>query len=208
VLKTNQLGYQYPNNKLLVFPDIEIPDSSNCLILGESGCGKTTLLHLLAGLRTPTQGNIWYNDTDITALANHQKDNFRGKNIGVVFQSSAFIQSLSVLENLMMPLFLSHQVQDENKALQLLKKVNLEHKIRKPISALSVGEQQRVSILRAIMHQPKWLFADEPTSALDNTNATRVIDLMIEVAAENKSSLIVVTHDHRWNNAISHTIQL
>ena len=193
---------------MLHFPDIQLGNSENCLILGESGCGKTTLLHLLAGLRTPSQGEVLFDNTSLTPLSTSNRDRFRGKNIGVIFQSSAFISSLSVLENLMMPLMLSGQIQDENRAKELLSIVHLDHKIQKPINELSVGEQQRVSIIRSIIHGPKWVLADEPTSALDNKNAESVIELLTTITQANNASLIVVTHDHRWNNAISHAIRL
>jgi putative ABC transport system ATP-binding protein len=193
---------------MLHFPDIQLGNSENCLILGESGCGKTTLLHLLAGLRTPSQGEVLFDNTSLTPLSTSDRDRFRGKNIGVIFQSSAFISSLSVLENLMMPLMLSGQIQDENRAKELLSIVHLDHKIQKPINELSVGEQQRVSIIRSIIHGPKWVLADEPTSALDNKNAESVIELLTTITQANNASLIVVTHDHRWNNAISHAIRL
>lgn len=187
---------------------MELGDNENCLILGESGCGKTTLLHLLAGLRTPSQGDVLFDKTSLTPLSTSDRDRFRGKNIGVIFQSSAFIASLSVLENLMMPLMLSGQIQDENRAKELLSFVHLDHKIQKPINELSIGEQQRVSIIRSIIHGPKWVLADEPTSALDNKNAESVIELLTSITKANNASLIVVTHDHRWNNAISHAIRL
>ncbi len=193
---------------MLHFPNIQIGEKENCLILGESGCGKTTLLHLMAGLRTPSQGDILFDNSSLNSLSTSQRDQFRGKNIGVIFQSSAFIASLSVLENLMMPLMLSGQIQDENRAKELLSLVHLDHKIQKPINELSIGEQQRVSIIRSIIHGPKWVLADEPTSALDNKNAESVIELLTSITNANNASLIVVTHDHRWNNAISHAIRL
>ncbi|MEY4329544.1 MAG: hypothetical protein RL609_292 [Bacteroidota bacterium] len=208
MLSTSQLGYQYPNSKMIHFPDFVLGTNEHCLILGESGCGKTTLLHLLAGLRTPSQGEILYNNQSLDPLSSSDRDIFRGKNMGVVFQSSAFISSLSVLENLMMPLMLSGKIQDENKAKELLSIVNLDHKIQKPIGELSIGEQQRVSIIRSVIHGPKWVLADEPTSALDNKNAESVIELLTSITRANNASLIVVTHDHRWNQAISHTIKL
>jgi putative ABC transport system ATP-binding protein len=193
---------------MLHFPDFELKDKDNCLILGESGCGKTTLLHLLAGLRTPSQGEVLFDGKSLSPLSTSERDQFRGKNIGIIFQSSAFISSLSVLENLMMPLMLSGQIQDENKAKELLSIVHLDHKILKPINQLSIGEQQRVSIIRSIIHGPKWVLADEPTSALDNKNAESVIELLTSITQTNNASLIVVTHDHRWNQAIPYTIQL
>jgi len=176
--------------------------------LGESGCGKTTLLHLLAGLRTPTSGNVILGQTNLYSLTTSERDAFRGKNIGVVFQTAHFIPSLSVLENIMMSLYLNGKVQDENKAKDFLNRVNLFHKAFQPIGSLSVGEQQRIAIVRSIIHEPQWIFADEPTSALDNKNTDQVIHLFMEMTKTVNAQLIVVTHDNRWDNVIANKVQL
>jgi putative ABC transport system ATP-binding protein len=208
VLQTQSLKYQYPSGKPLVFPDIHFPDEQPALILGESGCGKTTLLHLLAGLRTPSEGNVILGQTNLYSLTTSERDAFRGKNIGVVFQTAHFIPSLSVLENIMMSLYLNGKVQDENKAKDFLNRVNLFHKAFQPIGSLSVGEQQRIAIVRSIIHEPQWIFADEPTSALDNKNADQVIHLFMEMTKTVNAQLVVVTHDNRWDNVIANKVQL
>jgi len=208
VLQTQSLKYQYPSGKPLVFPDILFTNEQPALILGESGCGKTTLLHLLAGLRTPTSGNVILGQTNLYSLTTSERDAFRGKNIGVVFQTAHFIPSLSVLENIMMSLYLNGKVQDENKAKDFLNRVNLFHKAFQPIGSLSVGEQQRIAIVRSIIHEPQWIFADEPTSALDNKNTDQVIHLFMEMTKTVNAQLIVVTHDNRWDNVIANKVQL
>ncbi len=190
------------------FPDINFSNEDPALILGESGCGKTTLLHLLAGLRTPSEGNVILGQTNLYSLTTSKRDAFRGKNIGVVFQTSHFIPSLSVLENIMMSLYLNGKVQDENKAKDFLNRVNLFHKAFQPIGSLSVGEQQRIAIIRSIIHEPQWIFADEPTSALDNKNADQVIHLFMEMTKTVKAQLIIVTHDNRWDHVIANKVQL
>lgn len=126
----------------------------------------------------------------------------------MVFQTSHFIPSLSVLENIMMSLYLNGKVQDENLAKDFLDRVNLFHKAFQPIGSLSVGEQQRIAIIRSIIHEPKWIFADEPTSALDNKNADQVISLFIEMTQKVNAQLVVVTHDNRWDNVITNTVRL
>lgn len=208
MLQTQSLKYQYPSGKPLVFPDILFSNEQPSLILGESGCGKTTLLHLLAGLRTPSEGNVILGQTNLYSLTTSERDAFRGKNIGVVFQTSHFIPSLSVLENIMMSLYLNGKVQDENLAKDFLDRVNLFHKAFQPIGSLSVGEQQRIAIIRSIIHEPKWIFADEPTSALDNKNADQVISLFMEMTKKVNAQLVVVTHDNRWDNVITNTVRL
>ena len=208
MLQTKSLKYQYPAGKPLTFPDIHFSNEDPALILGESGCGKTTLLHLLAGLRTPSEGNVLLGETSLYSLTTSERDSFRGKNIGVVFQTAHFIPSLTVLENIMMSLYLNGKVQDQNKAKAFLDRVNLFHKAFQPIGSLSVGEQQRIAIIRSILHEPKWIFADEPTSALDNKNADQVIGLFMEMTKTVNAQLIVVTHDNRWDGIIDNTVRL
>ncbi len=208
MLQTQSLKYQYSSGRPLIFPNIHFQNEEPALILGESGCGKTTLLHLLAGLRTPSEGNVQLGQTNLYSLTTSERDAFRGKNIGVVFQTSHFIPSLSVLENITMPLYLNSQVQDENKVKTYLEKVNLFHKAFQPIGSLSVGEQQRIAIIRSIIHEPQWIFADEPTSALDNKNANQVISLLMDMTKTVNAQLIVVTHDNRWDHVIANTVRL
>jgi ABC-type lipoprotein export system ATPase subunit len=208
VLITNNLHYQYSGNKSLSFPDLVIPDQGKTLILGKSGSGKTTLLHLLAGLRKPTSGYAQLDETIYTSLNNAALDAFRGEKMGLVFQTSHFVHSLSVLENIMLPLYFNRLTPDENQAKRILDKLEVFHKAFKFPFELSVGEQQRVAIARAIIHQPAVIFADEPTSALDNKNAEKVISLLIDAAEETQASLLVVTHDNRWQGFIHEQIEL
>ncbi len=208
MLKGKNLEFQYPQGKKIIFPDLTIEQGQTGLLLGESGSGKTTLLHVLSGLRKPTSGKVEYNDVDLYQLNTSQRDQFRGKNIGLIFQTSAFIHSLTILENLMVPLYLNHEFQDQHKAKHLLEKVGLFHKINKRPFELSIGEQQRISIIRSVIQSPKMILADEPTSALDDKNANQVISLLLDISEENQSSLLVVTHDHRWKSFIHKTIQL
>ncbi len=107
-----------------------------------------------------------------------------------------------------MSLYLNGKVQDENLAKDFLDRVNLFHKAFQPIGSLSVGEQQRIAIIRSIIHEPKWIFADEPTSALDNKNADQVISLFMEMTKKVNAQLVVVTHDNRWDNVITNTVRL
>jgi putative ABC transport system ATP-binding protein len=208
VLSIHDVSYQYPKGRKIIFPDFSLTQGETALLLGESGSGKTTLLHILCGLRAPSHGVVQYDNTQLYQLSSTKRDAFRGKNFGLVFQTPAFINSLTVLENLMTPLFLNHQKQDQYKAKYLLEKVGLFHKINQKPYELSIGEQQRVSIVRSVIQSPKFIFADEPTSALDDKNARQVMDLLLDISQENKASLLVVTHDHRWSPVISKSIQL
>ena len=178
-------------------PDLFCQAGSTILVTGNSGKGKTTYLHILAGMLQPNSGEILIDNTDFTNLKGSKADKFRGKNIGVVFQKSHFIASLSVLENLEMASWLATGKKHTKRAKELLTKLDILEQAHKQPSQLSVGQQQRVSIARALMNEPKVLLADEPTSSLDDKNADNVIELLESLSKEYKAALIIVTHDSR-----------
>ena len=178
-------------------PDLFCQAGSTILVTGNSGKGKTTYLHILAGMLQPNSGEILIDNTDFTNLKGSKADKFRGKNIGVVFQKSHFIVSLSVLENLEMASWLATGKKHTKRAKELLNKLDILEQAHKQPSQLSVGQQQRVSIARALMNEPKVLLADEPTSSLDDKNADNVIELLESLSKEYKAALIIVTHDSR-----------
>jgi putative ABC transport system ATP-binding protein len=176
--------------------------------LGNSGCGKTTLLHLMCGLLHPQQGDVEVQGQKISALNGPALDRFRGKHFGIVFQQSHFIQSLSVMENLAIPHFLLGEKFPASKAKELLSNLGIAHKAQAKPRALSVGEQQRASIARALIHQPSIVLADEPTSALDDASTAAVIGLLEEQCAQAGAALIVVTHDQRLKSRYSNRVEL
>jgi putative ABC transport system ATP-binding protein len=178
------------------------------LVLGQSGTGKTTFLHLLAGLLKPTQGSITIAGAATTAMSDNALDKYRGQHVGIVFQTAHFVEALTVEENLLLPFFLSGKKVDSTRAALLLKRLNLTDKANKLPRWLSVGEQQRVAIARAVIHSPSVIFADEPTSALDDVNAQQVIGLLEEQAKESGASLMIVTHDQRLKDYFSKRITL
>jgi putative ABC transport system ATP-binding protein len=135
-------------------------------------------------------------------------DEFRGKEIGIVFQVPHFVESLSVKENLMLPAWLNGKNFDEKFMSDLLERLGMLHKVDKMIGQLSSGEKQRIALARALMNQPKLLLADEPTSALDDENATEVISLLEETAKETGAALVIVTHDFRIKNRFNHHVTL
>lgn len=200
--------YQYPTGKQLRFPDITINSAEQCLLLGESGSGKTTLLHLLSGLLKSQQGAITINDTDISALSASALDHFRGQHVGFIFQRSHLISSLSVKNNLLMAPYLAGLPQSSERVEEVLQQLGIGDKKNSRIQELSQGQAQRVTIARAILNKPSVIFADEPTSALDDKNCNRVIELLAEVALQNKSSLIIATHDQRLKSHIQNQIIL
>lgn len=197
MISTKNITFSYNKDQNFIMPDLFCQAGSTILVTGNSGKGKTTYLHILAGMLQPNSGEILIDNTDFTNLKGSKADKFRGKNIGVVFQKSHFIASLSVLENLEMASWLATGKKHTKRAKELLNKLDILEQAHKQPSQLSIGQQQRVSIARALMNEPKVLLADEPTSSLDDKNADNVIELLESLSKEYKAALIIVTHDSR-----------
>ena len=206
MLETKNLRFKYDNNLELNFPDIKT-SKENLLILGASGVGKTTFLHLLSGLLKPMNGEIDLLGTNISKLKMSEMDRFRGKNIGIVFQKPHFINSLTVKENLQLAQYISKK-SDKNRIQSLLESLGIEDKANKKTQNLSQGEKQRVSIALAIVNSPKLILADEPTSSLDDLNCDKVINILKNQASKYKAKLIIITHDYRLKKHFKNTLSL
>lgn len=164
-------------------------------IIGESGSGKTTLLSLLAGLDTPSTGDVVLNGKSLMSLDEDGRAAVRNDLVGFVFQSFQLLPGLTALENVMLPLEIQGNRQAEAKARSLLCRVGLSHRLKHTPRELSGGEQQRVALARAFVTNPLILFADEPTGNLDRSTGANIIELMFELNKENRTTLILVTHD-------------
>jgi len=208
IIQTSNLQYTFSKGPDLIFPSIQAEANSELLILGSSGTGKTTLLHLLAGLRKPMAGNVEVNGVRLSTLSGAALDRFRGKNIGVVFQTSHFVQSLSVIDNILLAPYFSNNKVSKSDAEKMLDRLNILSKKNKKTSTLSVGEQQRVAIARALLNNPSLILADEPTSALDDENAKEVLNLLREQTHALKAALLIVTHDNRLKDEVKQRIEL
>ena len=208
MLQTKNLCYSYNNTQVLNFPDLNCKKGENWLLLGQSGSGKTTFLHLLGGLLSPQSGSIRMGDTDMATLKTAALDHFRGQHIGIIFQTAHFIKALTVEENLILAQQLAGFKEDKTLIFSLLQKLNLAHKLKSKPSELSVGEAQRVAIARALINRPTVILADEPTSALDDKNTDEVIQLLEKQAAEAGATLLIVTHDGRLKNYFKNQIKL
>ena len=206
MFETKNLRFKYDNNLELNFPDIKT-FKENLLILGASGVGKTTFLHLLSGLLKPINGEIDLLGTKISNLKMSEMDRFRGKNIGIVFQKPHFINSLTVKENLQLAQYISKK-SDKNRIQSLLESLGIEDKANKKTQNLSQGEKQRVSIALAIVNSPKLILADEPTSSLDDLNCDKVINILKNQASKYKAKLIIITHDYRLKKHFKNTLSL
>jgi ABC-type lipoprotein export system ATPase subunit len=208
MLATKQLQFSYTRNQVMNFPDFNLQKGEHWLLLGQSGSGKTTLLHLLGGLLSPTGGSIQIGNTELGQLRASALDQFRGKNIGIVFQKSHFVRALSIGENLALAQQLAGLKPNRERIVELLERLNIGDKLRLKPDRLSIGEQQRAAIARALVNQAPIILADEPTSALDDHNATEVINLLEEQASALGSTLLVVTHDKRLKDRFPNQIAL
>jgi len=207
MIRTKGLNFKYNEQASFSFPDINLGKDENLLIIGSSGIGKTTLLHLLAGLLESNSGSINLYGQDISKLTQHQIDKFRGQNIGIVFQKPHFVNSLTVKENLQLAQYLGNK-KDQNRIIDILSSLDILDKENKKPKKLSQGEKQRASIAMAIVNSPKLILADEPTSSLDDENCDRVIKLLKKQASEFKAQLIVITHDNRLKKHFKKSIKL
>jgi putative ABC transport system ATP-binding protein len=175
--------------------DLNVPRGQFLAIMGASGSGKSTLLGLLAGLDTPSEGEVLVDGTEISRLPEDQLAQVRGKKIGFVFQSYQLIPTLTALENVLLPYELNANGDGRKRAAALLEAVGLVDRLHHYPVQLSGGEQQRVALARAFVLEPPIVLADEPTGNLDSTNGQHVLDLLTERQREANTTLVLVTHD-------------
>lgn len=193
--------YEEAGRTRVILDDVthEFPEKRISAVLGRSGTGKSTLLNLLAGLDTPTAGDIYIGDTNLTALSERDRTLFRRKNIGFVFQFFNLIPTLNVLENISLPLELTGASQREatERVEELLDAVGLAGREPAFPDRLSGGEQQRVAIARALAHDPLIVLADEPTGNLDAATGKQALDLLEDLTRRFGKTLILATHSHQ-----------
>ena len=163
-------------------------------LIGESGGGKTTLLHLIAGLLTPDSGSIRVENVELTTLSEQGRDRFRASRIGYVFQTFNLLPAFTAIENVRLGMTFGHGRHDSSRAMELLDRVGLSERAGYRPSQLSVGQQQRVAIARALAGKPKLLLADEPTANIDPASGQSVLDLIRTTCREEAVALLMVTH--------------
>ena len=201
---------QGPEGELTLLEDIDftLSGGESLAITGPSGSGKTTLLGLLAGLDTPSHGEIRLNGVAFSSLSEDQRASQRGATCAFVFQEFHLVADMNVLENVMLPLELAGREKPATIAKDWIERVGLSHRIRHFPATLSGGEQQRVALARAFAVQPRLLFADEPTGSLDHANGKRVIDLLFELNEHSGAALVLVTHDPQLASRCQHHLEL
>lgn len=201
MIKVTELRKSYKNGvntfDALKGLDLEINQGTSIAIVGKSGSGKSTLMHLLAGLDTPTSGDVTYEDKSLAKMNEKELANFRNEKIGFVFQQFFLQPNLTVLENVLLPLKIAGLSKQERKqkAMEALQQVGLEDKAGNLAVNLSGGQKQRVCIARAIVTKPSVIFADEPTGNLDSETGEKVIELLFDLNQKLGITLVVVTHD-------------
>ena len=212
LLKLQNINLKYQNDKknLKVLNNINltVKKKETISIVGESGSGKTSLIMLIGGLEKATSGKIYFNNKDLTNLSEDKISEIRRKNIGIVFQSFYLIPNYSALENVALTLELNKFRNPNSQAKELLYRFGLKNRFNNLPSQLSGGEQQRVAIARAIAMKPELILADEPTGNLDSENSLMISKILFKYVAEEGSSLIMVTHDHKLANKSKRKIKI
>ncbi len=212
LLKLQNVNLKYQNDKknLKVLNNINltVKKKETISIVGESGSGKTSLIMLIGGLEKATSGKIYFNNNDLTNLSEDKISEIRRKNIGIVFQSFYLIPNYSALENVALTLELNKFGNPNSQAKELLYRFGLKNRFNNLPSQLSGGEQQRVAIARAIAMKPELILADEPTGNLDSENSLMISKILFNYVAEEGSSLIMVTHDHKLANKSKRKIKI
>ena len=197
LLRDVRKSFREPGGEILPILDIKefrLAAGEEVVLVGRSGSGKTTLLHVIAGISRPDSGVVQIDGTDITRLPEAGLDRFRADKIGYVFQTFNLLPGFSALENVMLGMTFGQGGADAHRARALLQRVGLGHRLTHKPGMLSVGEQQRVAVARALANRPKVLLADEPTANVDAGHQQQIIDLLRETCREENVTLIIVTH--------------
>jgi len=196
-------SYREPDGSTLAILDIPrlaVDAGEQLVIRGRSGGGKTTFLNAIAGLASVDAGRIVLDGTDITRIPEVGRDRFRARHIGFVFQTFNLLAGFTAFENVLLGMTFTGQPRDSKRAINLLGRVELGHRLSHKPAALSVGEQQRVAVARALVNRPMLLLADEPTANIDPAHQQQVIDLLREVCRDENVAMLLVTHADEVSN--------
>jgi ABC-type lipoprotein export system ATPase subunit len=211
------LKKQYVGPDGSVVPVIDVPtlmlgDGEQVALVGGSGSGKTTLLHLISGILTPDSGRVLFqsagSEVDLSQLSEPDRDVFRGRYIGYIFQTHHLLPGFTALENVLLGMSFSGRPSEPAWARELLAAVGLSDRLHYKPAKLSVGQQQRVAVARALANRPRLVLADEPTGALDVRNAQQVLELVRKLCAEIAATLVLVTHDPAISGQLPRVLSL
>jgi ABC-type lipoprotein export system ATPase subunit len=183
--------------KILDIERFDLAEGEQCAVVGRSGCGKSTLLHVIAGISRPDSGMVEIDGQDITTLPEAAVDRFRATHVGYVFQTFNLLPAFTALENVLLGMAFVSSSHDRSRAEELLERVGLSHRLDHRPGKLSVGEQQRVAVARALANQPRLMLADEPTASVDSRHQQKIIDLLQSTCREENVALLVVTHNEQ-----------
>ncbi|EOX0969681.1 ABC transporter ATP-binding protein [Vibrio parahaemolyticus] len=222
VIELKQAQFVWPGseNAVIKIPDLQIATGEHVFIKGPSGCGKSTLLALLTGINTLSSGSLSVLNTNLATLSSSRRDRFRADHIGYIFQQFNLLPYLNVIDNVLLPCQFSKVRRDRvapnaskaellSQATTLLEQLHLPTNLHsRPVSELSIGQQQRVAAARALIGHPALVIADEPTSALDHDNRMAFIELLMEQANQANATLIFVSHDPTLESLFDRTINL
>lgn len=200
MIRASRIEKSYGHLNILRGLDFEVVRGEAVCILGASGAGKSTFLHILGTLDRPTRGSVYFQGADLFHKSDSELSAFRAEKLGFVFQFHHLLSEFSAIENVMLPGRISGKSPQESRtrAIELLEYFGLMHRLTHYPSELSGGEQQRVAIARALFHKPQLLLADEPTGNLDSENSLKIQDLFFKLKEEMGLTLVVVTHDNRF----------
>ena len=204
-------SYLEPSGNRLTVLNIDhfaLAEAEQVAMVGRSGCGKTYLLHVIAGISTPDSGAVKVAGHDVTRLSEAARDRFRADHVGYVFQTFNLMPGFSALENVLLAMSFTSGKVDRDRARELLARVGLEHRLTHKPNALSVGEQQRVAVARSLANRPKLLLADEPTANVDPANQQQIVELIRKTCEEERVSLLMVTHSPEVSEQFERVDQL
>ncbi|OGW40982.1 MAG: ABC transporter ATP-binding protein [Nitrospirae bacterium RBG_13_39_12] len=195
MIELENIEKSYGNTKVLKGINLEINKGEFISVMGSSGSGKSTLLNLVGGMDRPERGRIIIDGENITSYTDEELTLYRRKKVGFIFQFFNLLPNITVFENIMMPLLLNGS-EDKKTGLEYIKRVGLEEKQNAYPYQLSGGEQQRVAISRALIHNPEIILADEPTGSLDSETEKKIMELIKQLVEETEKTVILVTHEH------------
>lgn len=197
LLENVKKSYKEPDGSTLPILDIErfeLKENEQVVLIGESGSGKSTLLNVISGITAADSGKVTIAGTEIASMPEVVRDRFRAERIGFVFQTFNLLPAFSALENVLLGMSFSRKKPNRDRARELLALVGLEHRLHHHPKQMSVGEQQRVAVARALANQPKLLLADEPTANVDVANQETILHLLRDACAQNQIAMLLVTH--------------